>query len=384
MNFYQHFGSIPVTNDYRYLHDQASNTTPKTSSWFRRPAKVSKLGGRESSPRSLVRRRTTALVHAPSRQRSITDGKGHQKHFSTSSGPTKHEGTGRPLSWHSTSMQQADQYFLPSTAQFQSDVSTSQFLAPTFTTSDFNEAITPMTYPSAGEPFVQGAFTPLEDMSSQDFDDRYAFLNEFSADKDTFYDPQYGSGYAGLIGSDHQYLNGLYQYQYQKQPEYSLRQLEEPAPPTPEVGPLQTSTGLIADEPFSAVEQAGAEDLVGMGLYDVPSPLPASMSFLSGSWDIPIRQISGKGLKLEETFEPTTTEEEDDDDDEEAAASEDGEEEESGPDQAQCSMLPDLGQEDEKPNIEQNISANFNFTPDFTNQGNAWWDTNTAANYGWV
>src|ERR1700722_17007241 len=266
MNFYQHFGSIPVTNDYRYLHDQASNTTPKTSSWFRRPAKVSKLGGRESSPRSLVRRRTTALVHAPSRQRSITDGKGHQKHFSTSSGPAKHEGTGRPLSWHSTSMQQADQYFLPSTAQFQSAVSTSQFLAPTFTTSDFNEAITPMTYPSAGEPFVQGAFTPLEDMSSQDFDDCYAFLNEFSADKDTFYDPQYGSGYAGLIGSDHQYLNGLYQYQYQKQPEYSLRQLEEPAPPTPEVGPLQTSTGLIADEPFSAVEQTGAEDLVGMGL----------------------------------------------------------------------------------------------------------------------
>jgi len=111
--------------------------------------------------------------------------------------------------------------------------------------------------------------------------------------------------------------------------------------------------------------------------------LPASMSFLSGSWDIPIRQISGKGLKLEETFEPTTTEEEEDDD-EEAAASEDGEEEESGPDQAQCSMLPDLGQEDEKPNIEQNMSANFNFTPDFTNQGNAWWDTNTAANYGWV
>lgn len=382
MNFYQHFGSIPVTNDYRYSHDQASNITPKTSSWFRRPAKVSKLGGRESSPRSLVRRRTTALVHAPSRQRSITDGKGHQKHFSTPSGPANHEGTGRPLSWHSTSMQQADHYFLPSTAQFQSDVSTSQFLAPTFTTSDFNEAITPMTYPSAGEPFVQGAFTPLEEMSSQDFDDRYAFLNEFSADMDTFYDPQYGSRYAGLTGSDHQYPNGL--YQYQKQPEYSLRQLEETAPPTPEIGPLQTSTGLIADEPLDAVEQAGAEDLVGMGLYDAPSPLPASMSFLSGSWDIPIRPIPGKGLKLEETFEPTTTEDDNDDDnDEEAAVSEDGEEEPC-PDQAQCSMLPDLGQEDERPNIEQNMSPNFNFTPDFTIQGNAWWDTNAAANHGWV
>ena len=235
--------------------------------------------------------------------------------ISTPSGPANHEGTGRPLSWHSTSMQQADHYFLPSTAQFQSDVSTSQFLAPTFTTSDFNEAITPMTYPSAGEPFVQGAFTPLEEMSSQDFDDRYAFLNEFSADMDTFYDPQYGSRYAGLTGSDHQYPNGL--YQYQKQPEYCLRQLEETAPPTPEVGPLQASTGLIADEPLDAVEQAGAEDLVGMGLYDAPSPLPASMSFLSGSWDIPIRPISGKGLKLEETFEPTTTEDDNDDDNDE-------------------------------------------------------------------
>jgi hypothetical protein len=278
-------------------------------------------------------------------------------------------------------MQQVDHYILPSTAQFQSDVSPSQFLAPTFATSEFNEAITPMTYPSVGEPFVQGAFTPLEEMSSQDFDDRYAFLNEFSADKDTLYDPQYGSRYAGLTGYDPQYSNGL--YQYQKQPEYSLRQLEETAPPTPEVGPLQTSTGLIADEPLDAVEQAGADDLVGMGLYDTPSPLPVSMSFLGGSWDIPIRPISGKGLKLEETFVPTTTEEEDDDDDE-AAASEDGEEEECSLDQAQCSMLPDLGQEDERPNIGQNMSASFNFTPDFTNQGIAWWDTNAATNHGWV
>src|ERR1700733_2932569 len=309
MNFFQHFGSIPVTNDYRFSHDQSSNITPKTSSWFRRPTKVSKLGGRENSPRSLVRRRTTALVHAPSRQRSITDGKGHQKHFSTPGGTVNHEGTGRPLSWHSTGMQQADQYFLSSTAQFQSDVSPSQFLAPAFTANELNEAITPMTYPFAGEPFVQGAFTPLEEMSSQDFDDRYAFLNEFSADKDTFYDPQYGSRYMGFAESDYQYQNGL--YQYQKQPEYCLRQLEETAPSTPEVGPLQTSTGLIVDGPLDAVEQAGAEDLVGMGLYDAPSPLPAPTSIFSGSWDIPIRQISGKGLKLEETFEPTTTEEDD-------------------------------------------------------------------------
>jgi hypothetical protein len=384
MNFFQYFGSIPVTNDYRYSHDQSSNITPKTSSWFRRPAKVSKLGGRESSPRSLVRRRTTALAHAPSRQRSITDGKGHQKHLSTPGGTVNRERTGRPLSWHSTGMQQADQYFLPSTAQFQSDVSPSQFLAPAFTANELNEAITPMTYPFAGEPFVQGAFTPLEEMSSQDFDDRYAFLNEFSADKDTFYGPQYGSRYVGLAESDHQYPNGLYQYQYQKQPEYYLRQLEETAPPTPEVGPLQTSTGLIADEPLDAVEQAGAEDLVGMGLYDAPEPLPASISFLSGSWDIPIRQISGKGLKLEETFEPTTTEEGDGDDGgEEAAATEDGEEEASL-DQAHSSMLPHLGQEDERPNIEQNTFANFNFTPNFTNQGNAWWDTNAATNHGWM
>jgi hypothetical protein len=381
MNFFQHFGSIPVTHGYRYPHDQSSAITPKTSSWFRRPAKVSKLGGKERSPRCLVRRRTTtALVHAPSRQRSITDGKGHQKHFSTPSSTVNHEGTGRPLSWHSTSVQQPDQYFLPSTVQFQSDVSPSQYLAPTFTANELNEAITPMTYPFAGEPFVQGAFTPLEEMSSQDFDDRYAFLNEFSADKDVFCDPQYESRYAGLTESGHHYPNGL--YLYQKQPEYCLRQFEETTPPTPGVGPLQTSTGLIIDEPLDAVERAGAEDLVGMGLYDAPSPVPASMSFLGSSWDIPIRPISGKGLKLEETFEPTTTE--DDDDDDEAAASEDGEGDKPSPDQAHNSMLPDLGQEDERPSIEQNTSATFNFTPDFTNQGSAWWDTNTATNHVWM
>lgn len=68
------------------------------------------------------------------------------------------------------------------------------------------------------------------------------------------------------------------------------------------------------------MEDSGKE-LVGMGLYDLPEP--------SLTWDSPVVEATGKGLKLEETWQPP----EDDDDEEEAdqeaddASSDDGEEE---------------------------------------------------------
>jgi hypothetical protein len=378
MNFYQRSSSIPFTNDCQYLLNQTTNLPPRTSSWFRRPARVAKHASRDSSPRNLVRRRTTASVRAPSRQSSITDGRHHQKHFSTPNGIVSLEERGRPMSWHSTGLDQVEYQFLPSGLQFPSDVSSSHFLGPSFSTCEINGAITPISHPFAGEPFVQDAFTPLDEMSSQDFDRRYAFLNEFSADKDNFYGSQYGPQYPIPTDSHHQFPNGP--YEVQRQPDHYFRQLEETAPPTPEIVPLQTSTGSIGDGFSDAADQAGADDLVGMGLYDAPSPMPASTSFLSGPWDLPIRPGLGKGLKLEETFQPTSTE----DDEDEAASGEEGEEEECGTDQADGSMLPYLRLEDKRFYDEQNVSADSDFAADFTDQENTWWSTNAVTNHGWV
>jgi hypothetical protein len=282
------------------------------------------------------------------------------------------------MSWHSTGLEQADHHFLPSSSQFQSTVASSHFLGPNFTTCEVNGAITPITHPLAGEPFVQDAFTPLDEISSQDFDDRYGFLNEFSANKDNFYESSCYPQYPVPTESRYQYPTGL--YEMQKQPEYYFRQLEETAPPTPEIVPLQASTGLTGESSFNAAEQSGKDDLIGMGLYDAPSPMPASTSFFSGPWDIPIRPALGKGLKLEETFQPTATEYDED----EAASGEDEEEEEPDLSQTNDLTMPYLGLEERRSCYGQNTFGELNLASDINREENPRWSTDFTANYGWV
>jgi hypothetical protein len=282
------------------------------------------------------------------------------------------------MSWHSTGLEQADYQFLPSNSQFPINLPSSYFLGPSSTTCEVSGAITPVSHPFVGEPFVQDAFTPLDDMSSHDFDRRYAFLNEFSADKDDFYQSQYASQYPGTIDSFYQFPAGF--CEAPKQPECHFQQLGETTPPTPEGGPFKSSTELHGDGFTAGVDQ-GTEDLVGMGLYDTPSPLA---SFLSDPWDIPIRPALGKGLKLEETFQPTTTDDDDDEGDE-AASGEDGDEEEEAVEETRLDEagLPSLGLEDKSFYDGPEMSTDSNFTWDYTNQEDAS-STIVATNQCWV
>lgn len=92
------------------------------------------------------------------------------------------------------------------------------------------------------------------------------------------------------------------------------------APPTPEDPPKaqQPAPVVVKQEPYSPPEEQLEEEeegdiLIGLGLYDPPERL----GLLGASF-----QPTGKGLKLEDAWEPPVTDDDDDDDDEEA---EDGE-----------------------------------------------------------
>lgn len=300
------------------------------------------------------------------------------------------EGRGRPMSWHSTGPEQADHHVSPYSSQFGGNVSSSNFFGPTFTTCEVNGAITPITQPLAGEPFVQDAFTPLDDTSVQDFYNRYAFLNEFSADKDPSYNPQCVPQQPELAEPLQQFRNEL--YGFQRQAEWPAHYLESTAPPTPEIVPLEACTGLVDEGFLAAAGTAGGDELVGMGLYDAPSPVPATMSLMGDPWDIPIRPALGKGLKLEETFQPTTTEDEgsdagqeEDDDDAEEEDGEEGQQQE-GPalSQPQDLTMPYQQLEERRPEYEQNGFAEFDFTSDVNLQKNTWWSTDITVNQGWM
>lgn len=96
------------------------------------------------------------------------------------------------------------------------------------------------------------------------------------------------------------------------------------APPTPEESPKaqQQAPVVVKQESYSPPEEEVEEEeegdvLIGLGLYDPPERL----GLLGASFE-----PTGKGLKLEDAWEPPVTDDDDDDDDEEAEDAESEEE----------------------------------------------------------
>lgn len=110
-------------------------------------------------------------------------------------------------------------------------------------------------------------------------------------------------------------------------------------PPTPETLPQsQLSQPVVSEDiQYQALDDASEEEgeiLVGMGLYDAPEKFNedpqlnnyrSTVSSLLGS-SFRGCEPSGKGLKLEETWEPPKSDDEEDDDDEEEEEEEEDEE----------------------------------------------------------
>ena len=155
----------------------------------------------------------------------------------------------------------------------------------------------------------------METFSGLD-EDPYAYLDEFRGD----YTPAW-SAYSQLpdapdLSNDNAIVN------IPADAQSSLPLLKPKmatAPSSPDFLPIQGSSLMEYgnDEPslLSKIDST-ANDLVGMGLYDPPSPCTGTL--FSGSFG---GESIGKGLKLEETFEPSIVDddgevgEEDDQDD---------------------------------------------------------------------
>lgn len=104
-------------------------------------------------------------------------------------------------------------------------------------------------------------------------------------------------------------------------------------PPTPEAFPqTQLSQPMLSEEslPFEPLEEPEEEGeiLVGMGLYDSPDKYEedpqlnnyrTTVSSLLGS-TFRSQEPRGKGLKLEETWEPPKSDDEEDDEDDDSSS----------------------------------------------------------------
>lgn len=205
----------------------------------------------------------------------------------------------RPISWHPDSFEVSN--FTASPAANAEDFSQWHF-----TTAQINGLITPVVYPSIKEPQIQELFTPLDELPGQDHTLGYKLpIDQLS-----------------WMNQDQEKI-GTYSLPLQSDP--NLIQLPnaldrsmhvgnvQTAPSSPDCVPLQD----ITVDPSSPSHEGPTfkndpEELVAMGLYDSPAEIQSSSLLFSG-----LSGCGGKGLKLEESFEPTETEDVDEDDDDE-------------------------------------------------------------------
>ena len=124
-----------------------------------------------------------------------------------------------------------------------------------------------------------------------------------------------------------------------------------PVPQTPDFLPIQNPADILETSDFPQMTKKKSNELVGMGLYDnterdMISPLDLahghSFNHLGGLQ----RESMGKGLKLEETWQPPKDDEGDDEDDEEASSADEGEDDvpvNFAPDGSQPALYPTHG-----------------------------------------
>lgn len=223
--------------------------------------------------------------------------------------------TARPISWHPNSMASAPLNGWTASHQFPDSLDPTPYSSHPFATAQVNGLITPLTQPSSGESCYKEAFTPLEEMPTQSLDDTYSFPEQagnylFWPRQDNVA-PHYTAHQPSL--SRETYLqDGALPLSYAT----SHDMYTGTAPPTPDF--LATPDDAVVQGDGSRTKPPSDDEvLVGMGLYDAPSP-PNATALYGNQVVLPHRRSGGKGLKLEETFQPSTEDTSDDDVDDDA------------------------------------------------------------------
>ena len=217
----------------------------------------------------------------------------------------------RPISWHPNSMNLNPAKTWPFPYQPLDAAYSMHFLNDPFTTTQVNGLITPLTQASSGESCYNETFTPLDEMQLQCIDNTYPFPDQ------TGYNPswipqnnpaQHDPARQPSMYSGTHMMHRQMPFTYVSAPDTYTGT----APPTPDFLPTSTY-GYGGEEGPQITREPDGEVLVGMGLYDAPSS-PNSNALSGGQIALPHRTSAGKGLKLEETFQPSTEEESEDDD----------------------------------------------------------------------
>lgn len=184
----------------------------------------------------------------------------------------------------------------------------------TFSTTNVNGLVTPLSHPIGNEPQIQELITPL---------DEYPFDASTYRDNNNFVDQhtwmlqsqQKVEPYVYSLPYQNDSLQSTWHLSQQAQPSQSL----QTAPSSPDCLPLQVDTLRLDTTDLDG--KSHSEELVGMGLYDSPADVQSTSLLFGG-----MSNLSRRGLKLEESFVPEDRDDEELDDDLETEDEDDDEE----------------------------------------------------------
>ena len=322
------------------LQQHISNSSSVQS---RRASRVSKPSSASNSPQHFQRKRAITSQSIPRRRPGLYQQCLQIPQQSVGEESTEHQASARPFSWH------------PSSAAAQQCRPQSHFVASTrnsfnnYPSAATSGIPTPVTHPDLGLHLISRPWYDTDDASSlyrQSSDYDVCASTDLVIDtsvQDSYFTqpyPQYSSltqpsseGYA--VFSPIQYPASAWTSTLST---FSTNT----APATPDFVPLQA---LSREDRPSPLPRKDSNELIGMGLYDGPDRHSWSLdSIMDGTTSLLTeRPLSmGKGLKLEETWEPpeeddSDSEEQDEEDDEQTQVAGSTEADNSKPQPAQQS-----------------------------------------------
>ena len=299
-----------AVEDIHALLRQASRRSSSINDQTRnRMNRISKPSSTGNSPRNPTARRST-LAAGYGQQFNLA----RQAHPSLETTEYMTDGDSgskvRPTSWHPPSIQPKPVSLAPAapTDYFpQTSMSTYTFPTGAFVTTQVNGLITPLSQPCCGDPLNSETFSGLDE-------DPYAYLDEFRGPSE----PEWPSYTYSWDSACHSHRESHMHMSPGAESSEPFKSKMNTTLPSPESLPTQGTSTVDSSDPILTKIESTTEDLVGMGLYDPPSDYATTV--FSGS--LLGEGRSGKGLKLEETFEPSAVDEDEDEDEEEDAPGE--------------------------------------------------------------
>jgi len=320
-NMFQFTASQP-SNQAQPSYNEALSMSLK-----RRAARILRTNSAGTSPHTIGRRKTTA-VHGTAKQRHLFDSVRHASEDNSCPG-----GRSRPISWHPSSYAASNNYSPDPVPQQEMNNTLQMPLEANFTAS-VNGAVTPLSFPYPDESLPNEMFSTLDGYhgwAAEHLFQGFQGSNCFDSAASSIWPQQsmittpltIGPVPPAQLANDFRYSTDHSQmFGQQAMPHFNIPQpLSTTAPPTPDFLPIQNFPGAL-DSKQTSKEEPAKDELVGMGLYDTPDESPLTdgsledylyLTRLDGGASAARRPL-GKGLKLEETFNPSTTEEDEDDD----------------------------------------------------------------------